>query len=120
MADPEFEDSGAEDSNSPLSNAGNDADQNFGFSNVGTTSQACSSGSSSCTVSPDKKHWIEIVMLDQEGHPVPSIDYEITIPGGTVVPGSTDGKGRGRVDGIDAGNCKITFPKLDKDIWKKK
>ena len=109
-----------EESGGALTTSENDANQNFGLNDVGTTSTSCSSGSSSSTVSPDKKHWVEIVLLDQEGHPVTGVPYEITVPGGTVVNGSTDGKGHGRVDGIDAGNCRITFPQLDKDVWKKR
>ncbi len=98
----------------------NDADQTFGLSNVGTHVQDCSSGASSSQVSPDKKHWVEISLVDQECHPVAGVAYRITVPGGTVVEGSTDAKGRGRVDGIDAGTCRITLPALDKDVWKKK
>ena len=126
------------DNSSPLNAAENDANGNFGFGDVGKVLAPCSAassptpatssgakpptslGSSSATVSPDKKHWVEIVMLDQEGMPVPGQAYEITVPDGTVVQGSTDSKGRGRVDGIDAGNCKIIFTQLDKDVWKKK
>src|SRR6185369_7189254 len=124
------------DNSSPLNSAENDANGNFGFGDVGKVLAPCaaasspapssgaapptSPGSSSATVSPDKKHWVEIVMLDQEGMPVPGQAYEITVPDGTVVQGSTDSKGRGRVDGIDAGNCKIIFTQLDKDVWKKK
>lgn len=36
---------------------------------------------------------------------------------GTVWDSSTDDKGVGRVDGIDPGSCKISFPDLDKDAW---
>ncbi len=43
----------------------------------------------------------------------------ITLPdGSTVATGTTDEKGRARVEGIDPGTCKVTFPELDKDAWK--
>ena len=113
-------DSESGDSGGSLSTSENDADQNFGMSDAGQTVQPCSSGSSACSVSPDKKHWVEIALTDQEGHPVAGAAYQITVPGGTVVEGSTDGKGRGRVDGIDSGSCRITFPQIDKDAWKKR
>ena len=103
-----------------LSTSEKDANQNFGLSDVGSTTAPCSKGGSNSTVSPDKKHWVEIALFDQEGKPVPGIPYKITVPGGKEVPGSTDAKGHGRVDGIDAGNCKITFTGLDKDVWKKR
>jgi hypothetical protein len=113
-------DGSSDDGSGTLIASENDADQTFGLSDVGTDVQDCSSGASSSQVSPDKKHWVEIALVDQEGHPVAGVAYRITVPGGTVVEGSTDAKGRGRVDGIDAGTCRITFPVLDKDVWKKK
>jgi hypothetical protein len=67
-----------------------------------------------------KKSWIEIVLVDEEKNPVPGEPYEITLPdGATVADGTLDEKGFARVDGIDPGTCKITFPKRDKDAWKK-
>ena len=67
----------------------------------------------------DKKHWIEIELVDEEGKPVPGEKYAITLPdGSTVASGTTDENGRARVDGIDPGTCKVTFPNLDKDAWK--
>ncbi len=69
-----------------------------------------------------KTHWIEISLVDEDtGKPIPGEPYQITLPDGKVVPGTLDEKGVTRLDGIpDAGNCKITFPKLDKDAWKPK
>jgi len=69
---------------------------------------------------PKKKSWIEIELVDEDDNPVPGEYYEITLPDGTQVAcGTLDNKGFARVDGIDPGSCKITFPKLDKDAWKK-
>ena len=69
----------------------------------------------------DKKHWVEIELVDQDGKPVPGVKYAITLPdGSTMAPGTTDDKGKARVDGIDPGTCKVTFPDLDKDAWKAK
>jgi hypothetical protein len=48
---------------------------------------------------------VEIELLDQAGKPT---------------EGYLDGKGQARVDGIDPGNCKITFPNIDKKSWRKK
>ena len=36
-----------------------------------------------------------------------------------LTPGTLDNNGFARVDGIDPGTCKITFPELDKDAWEK-
>jgi type VI secretion system secreted protein VgrG len=69
----------------------------------------------------DKKHWIEIKLVDDAGKPVPGEPYKITLPDGTTVAdGTLDDKGFARVDGIDPGTCKVTFPNLDKDSWKPK
>jgi hypothetical protein len=67
-----------------------------------------------------KTSWIEIEMMDEENQPVPGMAYRITLPDGeTVAEGTLDDKGFARVDGIEPGTCKITFPDLDKDAWEK-
>ncbi len=67
-----------------------------------------------------KKSWIEIEMADAEGHPVPGMKYKITLPDGeTVAEGTLDNKGCARVDGIEKGTCKITFPELDRRDWQR-
>jgi type VI secretion system secreted protein VgrG len=68
-----------------------------------------------------KKAWIEIELTDDEGEPVRGERYRITLPdGSTLAEGTTDENGLARVSNIDPGNCKITFPKIDKSGWKKK
>jgi hypothetical protein len=59
-------------------------------------------------------------LLDQQGKPVPNEEYKIKLPDGSTVNGNLDDMGLARVDGIDPGTCKITFPKLDKRIWHRK
>ena len=67
----------------------------------------------------EEKSWIEIEMVDEEDEPVPGEKYKITLPDDSVAEGTLDGKGFARVEGIDEGTCKITFPELDKDAWEK-
>jgi uncharacterized protein (DUF2345 family) len=67
-----------------------------------------------------KKSWIEIELMDEQDEPVPGESYEITLPDGSVATGTLDGKGFARVDGIEPGTCKVTFPNLDKDAWEPK
>jgi type VI secretion system secreted protein VgrG len=68
-----------------------------------------------------KPHWIEIKLVDTENKPVPGEPYRITLPDGqTVAEGTLDEKGFARVDGIDPGTCKVTFPNLDTSVWRKK
>lgn len=69
----------------------------------------------------EKKHWIEIKLEDEEGNPVPGERYQITLADGTTVAdGTLDDKGFARVEKIDSGTCKVTFPSLDKDAWDKR
>jgi hypothetical protein len=70
---------------------------------------------------PKKKVWIEIELVDKDNKPVAGEAYRVTLPDGeTVAEGTLDEKGFARVDGIDPGSCKITFPKLEKQAWKPK
>ena len=65
-----------------------------------------------------KSSWIEIEMVDEDNKPVPGESYRITLPDGeTIAEGTLDDKGFARLDGIEPGTCKITFPDLDKDAW---
>jgi len=67
----------------------------------------------------EKTSWIEIEMVDEEDEPVTGEIYKITLPDDSVAQGSLDNKGFARIEGIDPGTCKITFPDLDKDAWEK-
>ena len=66
-----------------------------------------------------KKSWIEIELVDQHQKPVPGEPYIVTLPDGhTAATGTLDEKGFARVDGIEPGTCKVTFPNLEKQAWK--
>ena len=66
-----------------------------------------------------KESWIEIELLDERNEPVPGEKYKITLPDGkTVAEGTLDEKGWARVEGFEKGECKVSFPNLDKDAWK--
>lgn len=68
-----------------------------------------------------KKSWIEVELVDETGQPVPGELYRITLPDGTTLAeGTLNEKGFARVDHIDPGTCKVTFPRLDKEAWKPK
>jgi type VI secretion system secreted protein VgrG len=69
---------------------------------------------------PDKPKptaWIEIVMVDETGAPVPGLAYQITLPDSSVASGTLDEKGFARVEGFDPGSCQISFPGLDESAW---
>ncbi len=67
-----------------------------------------------------KTSWIEIELVDAQNNPVPGEAYSITLPDGeTVAEGTLDEKGFARVDGIEPGTCKVTFPEMDGRSWTK-
>lgn len=68
----------------------------------------------------DKKSWIEIKLVDEAGEPVPSERYLITLPDGSTTSGTLDEKGSARVENLDPGSCKVTFPDLDQNAWEPK
>ena len=108
---------------SALDNAAQDANQNMSPSPVGSACSSCGTSPDSPsdqTISPDKKHWIAIELVDAEGRGVADEEFKLTLPDGTTAEGSLDAKGKAKIKGIDAGACQITFPNRDRDSWKPK
>ncbi len=104
--------------NSALDNAASDANQNMSPAPAGSPVQSCGSPPPADTVvSPDKKHWIVIELVDEDDKPVPGEDYKITLPDGTEIEDSLDAKGRAKISGIGSGTCKVSFPNRDKEVW---
>ena len=65
---------------------------------------------------PDARDsWIAFNLKDDQHHPVAHEPYEVTLSDGDVVTGSLDDQGRARLEHIPSGECKIKFPRLDKD-----
>ncbi len=65
-----------------------------------------------------KKSWIEIMLVDMEGKPVPGVRYRITPPAGEEPSEGTLNKfGQAGYYEIEPGTCKVTFPDLDADAW---
>lgn len=65
----------------------------------------------------EKKDWIEIILVDLDGKPVPNVRYRITPPNGAPVEGRLNEHGQAGLYQIEAGNCKVTFPDLDQEAW---
>lgn len=65
----------------------------------------------------EKKAWIEIILVDMDGNPVPNVRYQITSPSGEVQEGRLNEHGQAGYYKIEPGDCKVTFPDLDKDAW---
>jgi len=68
---------------------------------------------------PEPPDWIEIEMVTAEGEPAAGERYKIELPDGSVAEGTLDQKGYARVEGVKPGNCKVSFPNLDKKNWEK-
>lgn len=66
---------------------------------------------------PEEEHWIEIELLDDEGKPLAGERYFVELPDGSSLSGTTDGQGRARVEGVDPGTAKVSFPDLDKKLY---
>lgn len=66
---------------------------------------------------PQEKHWIEIILVDMDGKPMPGVKYRIAPPSGAPVEGVLNQYGQAGVYQLDPGNCKITFPELDSEAW---
>ena len=62
-------------------------------------------------------HWLEVQLLDQDGHPVPNEEFLVVLPDGQEVRGYLDEKGWARLAPIDSGgDCSVSFPNLDATI----
>lgn len=66
---------------------------------------------------PEETHWIEIELVDDAGVPVADEMYLVELPDGSKLTGRTDAKGRARVENVDPGTAKVTFPDMDKDAY---
>jgi type VI secretion system secreted protein VgrG len=64
-----------------------------------------------------KKSWIEFVLVVEYTQPVPGEMYTVVLADGSEDCGTLDSNGRARIQGIDPGQCQITFPNIDKDVW---
>lgn len=63
--------------------------------------------------------WIEIEMVDEAGAPVAGEKYKIETSDGQVSEGTLGSDGKARLDGIEPGSCKVSFPDLDAEAWEK-
>lgn len=61
-------------------------------------------------------HYVEVLVVDGTGTPLPGIAYELTFPDGTVTTGRTGSDGMVQQHGLaSTQDCRITFPEHTKD-----
>ena len=78
--------------------------------------EAAQEASSAATeAAAEEAHFIELELKDDEGRPVPNAAYFVELPDGSTKSGRTDASGYARIDGVDPGTAKISFPEPDQD-----
>ena len=84
------------------------------------TGDAAGPSSSSSGGDQEKKVWISIELLDEEGNGMANEPYEIKAPNEkSPRKGKLDDDGKAVIEGIAPGNCQVCFPKIHRDEWKK-
>ena len=61
--------------------------------------------------------WIEVQLVGEDGKPIAGETCAIMLPGGRIVTRTTGQDGVVRLEGIAPGTCRISFPRLDHDLW---
>ena len=62
-------------------------------------------------------HWIEVVLVDDDGRPVEGVAWRVEAADGEVFEGTLDETGVARVPTLTPGPAKVSFPKLDGRSW---
>jgi hypothetical protein len=67
----------------------------------------------------EEKTWIAIRLVDDSSPPKPLAfkRYKVELPDGSTRTGMLDDKGAARIEGIDPGQCQVSFPDLDPNSW---
>ena len=69
-------------------------------------------------VDPDKPDWIGISLVSPDGKPIAGEPFVVELADGKSVFGKLDNLGKVRIEGVDPGSCKVTFPERDAAEWK--
>ena len=59
--------------------------------------------------------FIAIKLSDEKGNAVVGEKYQVELPDGSVSSGTLDIDGTAKVEGFEAGQCKVRFPNLEDD-----
>jgi len=76
-------------------------------------------GSATARLLVGERTWVEVELLGEDGVGIANEAFLIVTPEGREVRGTTDARGRARVDDIPHGQCRISFPRLDKAAWRR-
>jgi hypothetical protein len=85
---------------------------------VSGTSETASTRMSGTSAAPGKKRtWVDIMLRDEHGVPIPNARYRLKLPDGTVIEGQLDAEGRARVHGVEPGSAQVSFPDHKANDW---
>jgi hypothetical protein len=65
----------------------------------------------------EEQTWIEIELVDPNGLPASNERYKLELPDGSVKWGRLNREGKARVERLQPGSCKVTFPDRDEESW---
>jgi hypothetical protein len=68
---------------------------------------------SSASSAPPSKSWLGLVLVDQDGAPVPGRAYRVARPDGSTVDGTLDSHGAVMLRDLDPGSCEIWCPYVE-------
>jgi hypothetical protein len=99
---------------SALEASGHAADESFDDAPVGSGAQPCPRPPTEPSLASS---WIEIVLLGEDDRPIVGERYRIELRDGSAIEGRIGSTGLVRVEGIEPGDCVVSFPRLDASAW---
>ena len=63
------------------------------------------------------RHWVELQVVDTEGHPAANLVYWVRLPDGSEREGKLDKDGFTRLEGVADGHCAVRFENVDRQEW---
>ncbi len=61
--------------------------------------------------------WLRILLVDEEGEPVPDAAFEVELDDGSLRSGTTDAAGEAYLRDLPPGRAKVRWPDLHPDDW---
>ena len=71
-------------------------------------------------ISPEEmkpSHWLEISLVDDAGLPRAGERFFVELPDGSTRAGRLGSDGTARIEGVDPGTAKVSFPDLDQESY---
>jgi hypothetical protein len=65
------------------------------------------------------RHWIQIVVVDDDDLPLPNVAVELVLADESVVRSRTSESGVVLLPSVPEGTCKLSLPELDAKAWKR-